>query len=111
KRYGLGDDVLESFSNILDPQHLLIGFARRFAPYKRADLLMRDLNLLEQIVNDSERPVQFVFGGKAHPADELGKQLMQRINHLAQDPSFKGKIVFLEDYDINLARYLVQGVD
>ncbi len=111
KRYGLEGNVLEAFQNILDPQHLLIGFARRFAPYKRADLLMRDLDLLEQIVNDSKRPVQFVFGGKAHPADEFGKQIMQRIYRLSQDPAFQGKIVFLEDYDISLGRYLVQGVD
>lgn len=111
KRYGLGADVIDTFQSFLEPQHLLIGFARRFAPYKRADLLMRDLELLERILSDAERPVQFVFGGKAHPADELGKQIMQRIYRMSQEPAFKGKIVFLEDYDINLARYLVQGVD
>jgi len=111
KRYGMSSDVLESFQSILDPRHLLIGFARRFAPYKRADLLMRDLGLLESIINDSQHPVQFVFAGKAHPADEFGKQIMQRIYRLSQESSFKGKIVFLEDYDISLGRYLVQGVD
>jgi len=111
RRYGLSDEVLESFSNLLDPQHLLIGFARRFAPYKRADLFMQDLEFLEQIVSDATHPVQFVFGGKSHPADEFGKQIMQRIYQLSQQSAFKGKIVFLEDYDINLARYLVQGVD
>ncbi|WP_437185054.1 alpha-glucan family phosphorylase [Planctomicrobium sp. SH668] len=110
-RYGLSDEVIESFSNILDPQHLLIGFARRFAPYKRADLMMRDIESLEELVNNSQRPVQFVFGGKSHPADEFGKQIMQRIYRLSQESSFKGKIVFLEDYDIHLARFLVQGVD
>lgn len=111
KRYNLSGDVLETFQNILDPQHLLIGFARRFAPYKRADLLMRDLALLESIINDSQHPVQFVFAGKAHPADEFGKQIMQRIYRISQESPFKGKVVFLEDYDISLGRYLVQGVD
>jgi starch phosphorylase len=111
RRYEMSDEVIESFQNILDPQHLLIGFARRFAPYKRADLMLRDMNSLEKIINDSKRPVQFVFAGKAHPADEFGKQIMQRIFRLSQETAYKGKIVFLEDYDINLARYLVQGVD
>jgi starch phosphorylase len=111
RRYDLSEEVYDAFQNILDPQHLLIGFARRFAPYKRADLLMRDLHTLEAILTDATRPVQFVFAGKSHPADEFGKQIMQRIYRLSQGSSFKGKIVFLEDYDINLARYLVQGVD
>ncbi|SFI67256.1 alpha-glucan family phosphorylase [Planctomicrobium piriforme] len=111
KRYEMKEEVYDAFQNILDPQHLLIGFARRFAPYKRADLLMRDLAMLEKIISDAKRPVQFVFAGKAHPADDFGKQIMQKIFRLSQEESFKGKIVFLEDYDINLARYLVQGVD
>ncbi|WP_437202861.1 alpha-glucan family phosphorylase [Planctomicrobium sp. SH664] len=111
RRYGMKDEVVEAFQNVLDPQHLLIGFARRFAPYKRADLLMRDLDQLESIVADTKHPVQFVFAGKAHPADDFGKQIMQRIYRLSQESSFKGKIVFLEDYDINLGRHLVQGVD
>lgn len=96
---------------ILDPTALTIGFARRFAPYKRADLLLRDLDLLARIVSDAHRPVQLVFAGKSHPADEGGKRILQRIYRLTQDPAFRGKIVLLEDYDINLARHLVQGVD
>lgn len=111
RRYGLNDDILEAFQNFLDPQHLLIGFARRFAPYKRADLMMRDMNTLEKIITDASRPVQIVFAGKAHPADDFGKQIMQRIYRLSEEKAFKGRVVFLEDYDINLARYLVQGVD
>lgn len=111
KRNGLRDQDLEQFQNVLDPQALLIGFARRFAPYKRADLLTRDLNLLERIVNDATRPVQFIFAGKAHPADDFGKQIAQRIYRLSQNPKLKGGVVFLEDYDMNLGRHLVQGVD
>ena len=111
RRYGMSADVIDAFQNVLDPQHLLIGFARRFAPYKRADLLLRDLDNLERLINDSKRPVQFIFAGKAHPADDFGKQIMQRIYRLSQEDSFHGKIIFLEDYDINLGRHLVQGVD
>lgn len=111
KRYGLSEEHVEAFQNVLDPQHLLIGFARRFAPYKRADLLMRDLNVLEDLVNNSVQPVQFLFAGKAHPADDFGKQIMQRIYRLSQERGFRGRVVFLEDYDINLGRHLVQGVD
>ena len=91
-------------NNLLDPEVLTIGFARRFAPYKRADLVLRDLELLQRVVSDSKRPVQFVFAGKAHPADNAGKSILQRIYRLTQEPAFKGKIVLLEDYDINLAR-------
>jgi len=90
---------------------LTIGFARRFAPYKRADLVLRDLDLLAQLITDSKQPVQLVFAGKSHPADNQGKSILQRIFRLTQEPEFKGKIVLLEDYDIHLARYLVQGVD
>ncbi|MCA8999743.1 MAG: alpha-glucan family phosphorylase [Planctomycetaceae bacterium] len=111
KRNGMSDREAEKFQNVLDPQALLVGFARRFAPYKRADLLTRDMELLEKIINDSSRPVQFIFAGKAHPADDFGKQIAQRIYKLSQDPKFQGRVVFLEDYDINLGRHLVQGVD
>ena len=72
---------------------------------------MRDLELLEKLVNDIEQPVQFIFAGKAHPADDHGKTILQRIVTMSQEPRFKGKVVFLEDYDINLGRHLVQGVD
>lgn len=90
---------------------LTIGFARRFATYKRATLLFRDKDRLSRIVNDPERPVQFVFAGKAHPADNPGKAFIQEIFKVSQEPEFRGKIVILENYDMNVARHLVQGVD
>jgi len=90
---------------------LTIGFARRFATYKRANLILRDLENLESLVNDPQVSVQLVFAGKAHPQDVPGKQVLQEIAALARDPRFVGKIVFVEDYDINVARHLVQGVD
>ena len=96
---------------IFDPNALTIGFGRRFATYKRATLLFQDLEWLARIVNDPERPVQFVFAGKAHPADEPGKRLISTISQIRTDPRFSGKIVFLENYDINVARHMVQGVD
>ena len=111
KRHKVSDKEMERIQTILDPQTLLIGFARRFAPYKRADLIMRDLDLLAEMINNADRPVQFIFAGKAHPADDPGKQILQRIHKIAHDERFLGRIVFLEDYDINLARHLVQGVD
>ena len=110
-RLGLSASEAADIHNCLDPEALTIGFARRFAPYKRADLVLRDIELLGQIVADSKRPVQFVFAGKSHPADNNGKAILQRIFKLTQEPGFKGKIVLLEDYDINVARHLVQGVD
>ncbi|MEW4490022.1 alpha-glucan family phosphorylase [Thalassoglobus sp. JC818] len=111
KRNGLSDEQIQATQSTLDPQHLLIGFARRFAPYKRADLVLRDLELFEQLVCDDDRPVQFIFAGKAHPADEQGKQIMQRIFKMTQEKRFRGRVVFLEDYDMKLGRRLVQGVD
>jgi len=95
----------------LDPSVLTIGFARRFATYKRANLLFGDLDRLDRLVNDLERPVQFVFAGKAHPADEPGKMLLKQVFDVTRDPRFAGKIVFIEDHDINVGRHLVQGVD
>ncbi|MCA9087379.1 MAG: alpha-glucan family phosphorylase [Planctomycetaceae bacterium] len=111
ERYGASEEAKAELQQVLDPQHLLIGFARRFAPYKRADLVMRDIDTLLNIVNDSKHPVQFIFAGKAHPADDMGKQIMQRIVQMSREKQFNGRIVFLEDYDINLGRHLVQGVD
>ena len=111
ERYGASEEAKAELQQVLDPQHLLIGFARRFAPYKRADLVMRDIDTLLKIVNDAKHPVQFIFAGKAHPADDMGKQIMQRIVQLSREKRFNGRIVFLEDYDINLGRHLVQGVD
>jgi glycogen phosphorylase len=102
---------IEKLQSYLDPQALTIGFARRFAPYKRADLITRDMDLLAKLVSDVRQPVQFVFAGKAHPADDNGKAILQKIFQMAQDERFKGRVVFLEDYDINLGRHLVQGVD
>ena len=96
---------------IFNPNALTIGFGRRFATYKRATLLFQDLEWLARIVNDPERPVQFVFAGKAHPADEPGKRLIRTISEIRTDPRFTDKIVFLENYDINVARHMVQGVD
>lgn len=93
----------------LDP--LMIGFARRFATYKRATLIMRDMDALERLINNPERPVQLVFAGKSHPRDEGGKRLLQQVIEMSKAPRYAGKIVFVEDYDINVGRHLVQGVD
>ena len=95
----------------INPNALIIGFCRRFATYKRAHLLFTDLDRLSKIVNDPERPVQFLFSGKAHPADGAGQGLIKRIYEISQRPEFLGKIIFLEDYDFQLARRLVSGVD
>jgi glycogen phosphorylase len=105
------DDVVEAARTVFNPNALTIGFARRFATYKRADLFFRLLDELAELCNDSQRPVQLIFSGKAHPADEPGKQLIKKVENLRHDRRFAGKIVFIEDYDINVARHLVQGVD
>jgi len=96
---------------LINPYALTIGFARRFATYKRASLMMRDVDRLLNIVNKPNMPVQILFAGKAHPADEPGKQLIQQVYRTVKKAETGGRIVFLEDYDMNLARYLVQGVD
>ncbi|MHA1852437.1 MAG: alpha-glucan family phosphorylase [Candidatus Heimdallarchaeaceae archaeon] len=96
---------------LLDENILTIGFARRFAPYKRATLLFRDIERLKKIINNPYRPVQFIFSGKSHPANEEGKRMIKEIYQHALDPEFRGRIVFLEDYGLNVARFLVQGVD
>ncbi len=95
----------------LDPDILTIGFARRFATYKRATLLFNTPERLERLLNNKERPVRFVFSGKAHPADTLGQELIRKIYEFSQKPGFRGRVVLLENYDIHLARHLVQGVD
>ena len=95
----------------INPNALMIGFCRRFATYKRAHLLFTDLDRLSKIVNDPEHPVLFFFSGKAHPADGAGQGLIKRIYEISQRPEFLGKIIFLEDYDMRLARRLVSGVD
>lgn len=95
----------------LDPDILTIGFARRFATYKRANLLFRTPERLERLLNNNERPVRFVFAGKAHPADTLGQELIKKIYEFSLRPGFRGRILLLENYDIHLARHMVHGVD
>ena len=95
----------------LEPYSLTIGFARRFATYKRANLLFRDFDRLLKIINNPHMPVQIIFAGKAHPADEPGKLIIQQVYRAVKESRSGGRLIFLEDYDINLARYLVQGVD
>lgn len=96
---------------ILDPGGLTIGFARRFAAYKRATLVLSDLDRLARLCGNAAMPLQFIFAGKAHPRDDEGKRLIQQVVELSRDPRFAGRLVFVEDYDMNVARHLVQGVD
>jgi starch phosphorylase len=100
-----------AFGALLDPEAMTIGFARRFATYKRATLILRDLKRLRRLLTDRSRPVQLLFAGKAHPADEPGKQLLQAVYRAARDPDLAGRLAFVEDYDMHVAHYLVQGVD
>jgi glycogen phosphorylase len=102
---------VEQMRQSLSLDALTIGFARRFATYKRATLVLQDIAELVSLVNDPRLPVQFVFAGKAHPHDEPGKQILQQIARLMRDAHFAGKVLFVEDYDINVGRHLVQGVD
>ena len=95
----------------LNPYALTIGFARRFATYKRAHLLFRNLDRLSKLVNDPARPVQFIFAGKAHPADKAGQDLIKHIVEISKRPEFVGKILFVQNYDMNLAKMMLQGVD
>lgn len=110
KNQGDPSHVVTLLESII-PNALYIGFCRRFATYKRAHLLFTDLERLSKIVNNPERPVKFIFSGKAHPADGAGQGLIKRIFEISQRPEFLGKIIFLEDYDMQLARRLVSGVD
>ncbi len=102
---------LQDAEDILDPEALTIGFARRFATYKRANLLFQDKESLLRIVSNKERPVQFIFAGKAHPNDNEGKQLMKEVITLSREPEFRKSVVFIEDYDMNVAAHLVSGCD
>jgi starch phosphorylase len=102
---------LAAAGTLLSPDALTLGFARRFATYKRADLLLRDPDRLRRLLTEPHRPVQIIFAGKAHPADEPAKQVLQRVYAFARDPSFEGRITFLEDYEMHLAHRLVQSVD
>lgn len=111
QRLGADASVLEEIKSVLNPQYLTIGFARRFASYKRANLIFRNMDRLLEIVNNDKTPVQFVFAGKAHPADHVGKEIIKSVARFNMDKKFKQRIVFIEDYNMNVARYMVQGVD
>ena len=107
----IGYDKIMETVNSLNPEALTIGFARRFATYKRATLMFKDLTRLTQILSDEKHPVQIIFAGKAHPADKEGQDLIKYIHEMSLMPQFKGKIFILENYNIGIARYLVSGVD
>ncbi|MCA9202593.1 MAG: alpha-glucan family phosphorylase [Planctomycetales bacterium] len=111
RRRGESDDIVEAARNVLDPNILTIGFGRRFATYKRATLLLNDLERIEQLVNDAERPIQIIYAGKAHPKDEPGKKFIQAIANMRRNPRLSHRVVFIEDYDINVCRHMIQGVD
>jgi starch phosphorylase len=111
KRRGSPPSEVAAAEEVLDPEALTIGFARRFATYKRGDLIFRNAERIAALLNDKERPVQFIFAGKAHPKDNGGKELIQRVVQQSRKPEFRRRVVFIEDYDMNVARYLVQGVD
>jgi glycogen phosphorylase len=111
ERRGESQETLQHLTRVLSPDALTIGFARRFATYKRANLILADLERLASMVNDPKRPVQFLFAGKAHPHDEPGKLVLQQIAEMMRDSKFGEKFVFIENYDINVGRHLVQGVD
>lgn len=110
-RNGAPIDEINDIDKMLDPNVLTIGFARRFATYKRADLIFRDLERITKILNDPQKPVQIIFAGKPHPADVQGQDLVKRIYEISQMPQFKGKVFILENYNMYVARYLVSGVD
>jgi len=111
KNRGATAAEIEAAEGVLSPEALTIGFARRFATYKRATLLLHDKERLKRILCDRDRPVQIIFAGKAHPHDDAGKELIREIIHFAREEDVRRHMVFLEDYDMCLARYLVQGVD
>jgi len=111
ERMGESLESIRRVNRILDPEILTIGFARRFATYKRGTLLFSDKERLKRLLNDTTRPVQFIFAGKAHPRDEAGKALIQEVYRFSREAGFENRVVFLEDYDSYIARRLVQGVD
>ncbi|MBZ0292230.1 MAG: alpha-glucan family phosphorylase [Anaerolineae bacterium] len=108
---GTSRSEIDTANEVLNPDALTIGFARRFATYKRATLIFRDLERLHSIVNNPDYPVQFIFAGKAHPHDTAGKEFIRQIVNIARSSDFRHSIMFLENYDMNIARYLVRGVD
>jgi glycogen phosphorylase len=111
RRRGESDEVLEEARNILRPDVLTIGFGRRFATYKRANLVFSDIERITELLSNDERPVQLIYAGKAHPKDEPGKRFIQEISNLRHDSRFRGRVAFIEDYDINVCRHMIQGVD
>ena len=111
ERMGESPEFIRKVNRVLDPEILTIGFARRFATYKRGTLLFSDKERLKRLANDSTRPVQFIFAGKAHPRDEAGKALIQEVYRFSREGGLENRVVFLEDYDSYIARRLVQGVD
>src|SRR5438105_234058 len=111
ERIGDSPEAIRNVNRILDPEILTIGFARRFATYKRGALLFSDKERLKRLLNDTTRPVQFIFAGKAHPRDEGGRALIQEVYKFSREAGFENRVVFLEDYDSYIARRLVQGVD
>ncbi len=111
EQHGAPPSEIEEAGEVLDPNALTIGFARRFATYKRGELLFEDADRLEKILNNSDQPVQVIYAGKAHPQDQSGKEIIRNIVHLARQERFRKSIVFIENYDLNVARYMVQGVD
>lgn len=111
KRRGASKNEIALAAEVLDPEALTIGFARRFATYKRATLILRDPERLAVLLNDPKRPLQIIFAGKAHPRDDPGKELIRQIVELSRREEFRHRLVFIEDYDMNIARYLLQGVD
>ena len=111
RKSGYSYEEINEITSKLNPNALTIGFARRFATYKRATLIFKDLERITQILNNADRPVQLIFAGKAHPADKEGQDLIKRIHEISMMPQFKGKIFLLENYNIAMSRYLVSGVD
>lgn len=111
QRKGAPQNEIEEAEEALDPDALTIGFARRFATYKRATLVFRDLERIKRLLTNTDRPVQLIFAGKAHPHDQGGKELIRQIANLSRTPELRHRLVFLEDYDMEIARYMVQGVD
>ena len=109
KRSAIGD--LYSFDRLLDPDALTIGFARRFASYKRASLVFDDFEKIVKFATDPAQPIQFIFSGKAHPADDEGKKIIQKIIHLSQNSELKGRLIFVENYDVHIARQMISGCD
>jgi starch phosphorylase len=111
QRAGFPADVVAAAGTALDPEALTIGFARRFATYKRANLIFSDFERIKKLLTDSKRPVQLVFSGKAHPADRPGQDVLRQVHEATFTPELRERVIFIEDYDINVGRHLVQGVD